>query len=500
MEGVLKTILRRFPILFLLVWLAAGFGMPPSALADGIQDLRRQARSLENSGRTAEAENTYREMTRVAPDNAKSWFYLGQFLVNQDRIEEAVPPLQKALTLRPGLRYAHLLLAECAYRQGRMEEALDHLKQEDAVSPGLGDTHFWRGLVYQKQNRWDAAREELRQALDGNTAYRVETHVALGVAYINLDDQKAAKENLEKSLKIYKRQLGTAASAKRWHLRLGTLTFYTDNVAGLNDKIAKPVSLESRHDFAWAYFFNAGYRAVETRHFDLDARYDFYHDIHGRASEYNLLSQAITLRPALHAGNWTLASDLAWQHETLGGDPYRWSWIAHPSLNYLYKRLLTSFGYKVRRTFYHTSPAVGEQDRDNVANSLDLTFYYFPSRWLESVYFGPEIGRENNDGTDYDHDYYLFRGGFKTQEYQRFTLGFDAAFGFANYDHPNTLALIFREQRRRSKELDLAVTVGYRLTDGWQLFGRWNYQRNAANINVYDNTINTVSLGTQVEF
>lgn len=71
-----------------------------------------------------------REMVRLTPNDARSQVYLGHALAKFERHADALEPLQRALALAPGHRFAGLQLADSALASGRpalAEQALEAL-------------------------------------------------------------------------------------------------------------------------------------------------------------------------------------------------------------------------------------------------------------------------------------------------------------------------------------------------------------------------------------
>lgn len=88
----------------------------------------------EKTGRLAEAEQAYRDVITVQPDNPKGYLNLGNVLETQGRLAEAEQAYQEALRVSPDFARAHNNLAwlwvsakDPAYRHP--EEALVHAKE-----------------------------------------------------------------------------------------------------------------------------------------------------------------------------------------------------------------------------------------------------------------------------------------------------------------------------------------------------------------------------------
>ena len=71
----------------------------------------------------------------IYPDYAQGYLALGELLLYQSKVSEAVPALQKAVSLQPQNPRAHALLAKALEASGRHDEALEELKRAGAQNP-----------------------------------------------------------------------------------------------------------------------------------------------------------------------------------------------------------------------------------------------------------------------------------------------------------------------------------------------------------------------------
>ena len=93
-----------------------------------------EADSLLRAGRFEDAVSYLRPMVEANPFNGEQAYYLGAALARAGRCDEALPHLDRALSLgmdgeRHGLRDAHLRAAECAARSGDHTEAVRRIRQ-----------------------------------------------------------------------------------------------------------------------------------------------------------------------------------------------------------------------------------------------------------------------------------------------------------------------------------------------------------------------------------
>jgi tetratricopeptide (TPR) repeat protein len=87
---------------------------------------------LQEYGLAAQA---YREIVKVAPQNAEARLRLGVSLFSSGQLAPAGKELEQVLRLAPALRYAHYYLGAVLFEQKRVEEARSHLERELAADP-----------------------------------------------------------------------------------------------------------------------------------------------------------------------------------------------------------------------------------------------------------------------------------------------------------------------------------------------------------------------------
>lgn len=88
-----------------------------------------------------------------------------QFLINQDRHEQARPELQQALADSPDDPYAHALLALCQAKLGRNGEATELAKRAVHLGPDVGYCHFVLAIALQQSNKLKEAEASAREAI-----------------------------------------------------------------------------------------------------------------------------------------------------------------------------------------------------------------------------------------------------------------------------------------------------------------------------------------------
>jgi tetratricopeptide (TPR) repeat protein len=89
----------------------------------------------------------------------------GEILRMLDRFEEALPPLRRAVELRPGLLPAYLAIGWCAKRTGRLSEAIAALEKALEIAPSDGLVHYNLACYLSLAGRRSEALHQLREAI-----------------------------------------------------------------------------------------------------------------------------------------------------------------------------------------------------------------------------------------------------------------------------------------------------------------------------------------------
>jgi Flp pilus assembly protein TadD len=120
---------------------------------------------LADEGNLAEAIREYREALRAEPDLADAHFNLGNALRATARLNEATAHYRRALRLEPTFAEAHNNLGEVFASERNVEQAIVHFREALRLRPESADAHSNLGAALGLQGKFDEALSHFREAL-----------------------------------------------------------------------------------------------------------------------------------------------------------------------------------------------------------------------------------------------------------------------------------------------------------------------------------------------
>jgi Flp pilus assembly protein TadD len=126
---------------------------------------------------------------------------LGNELLQQGRINEAIGHFQTALQIRPDYAEAHFSFGLALLQQGRMDEALSHFQTALQIQPGYVEAHNNLGNILLQKGDVDEAMVHYQKALQIQPD-SVESHANLGNALLQKGRAREAIAQFQKALQI----------------------------------------------------------------------------------------------------------------------------------------------------------------------------------------------------------------------------------------------------------------------------------------------------------
>lgn len=106
-----------------------------------------------------EAEESYRKVLVLDPQNYRAMHNLGSLLVNIEKKEEGLALLEKAVTIRPDYEIGHLTLAQVYFILGRFDDVVRESEQASGVIVDHPDLQIVYGESLYKIGNFTRARE-----------------------------------------------------------------------------------------------------------------------------------------------------------------------------------------------------------------------------------------------------------------------------------------------------------------------------------------------------
>jgi tetratricopeptide (TPR) repeat protein/peroxiredoxin len=112
-----------------------------------------------------QAEESFRQVIAVKPDNADGYYNLGTLSLKRNRIDQARTYLKRMIELRPGYPEAWNNLGMIAAQQGQLDEALHDFQQAVSLRSSFAIAWMNLGNVCRRQKDFAQAEEYLRKAV-----------------------------------------------------------------------------------------------------------------------------------------------------------------------------------------------------------------------------------------------------------------------------------------------------------------------------------------------
>jgi len=141
------------------------------ALAIAVQD--------HQGGRLQAAEQAYRQILAVAPNQPQATFFLGVIAFQLGRYEVAVEYLERAIRFQANVAPFHDTLGETYRALRKLPEAIACFRRAVELKPDYDQAHFNLGNALKDQGNLEAAADQYRQTL-GLKPGHAEAHINLG--------------------------------------------------------------------------------------------------------------------------------------------------------------------------------------------------------------------------------------------------------------------------------------------------------------------------------
>ena len=113
--------------------------------------------ALIKQGKVEDAIAAYQKAALLEPETTETYLILGNLLTKQDKVEDAIALYQKAVLLEPEVIETYLILGNLLTKQGKVEDAIALYQKAVLLQPD--SVEFYWDLVWllSQQNQWDEA-------------------------------------------------------------------------------------------------------------------------------------------------------------------------------------------------------------------------------------------------------------------------------------------------------------------------------------------------------
>ena len=166
---------------------------------------------LLRQGQVDDAIAHFRAVVKLRPTLAVAHAYLGQALQAQvfqtqalqtpESLDEAVTEFRLAVQLAPKTPQAHEALGRALSLQQKTDEAAAEIEEAVRLAPGRAEYHDELGALWAQQRKFADAEKEFREALRLDPKYEP-AYLHLGAALASEGETKQAQDSLDQAIKL----------------------------------------------------------------------------------------------------------------------------------------------------------------------------------------------------------------------------------------------------------------------------------------------------------
>lgn len=197
-----------------------------------------------NAGRLSQAEDIYRQVLQVQPDNIDALHLLGLIAAHLKHYESAIELIQKAIRINHTVPQFYHSLGKIFNEQGQLAEAIACYQRALTLNPKDAEIYYSLGNASMAQGNYTEAAKYHQQAIALNKNF--------AEAYNGLGNVRRYQGQLEEAIKCYQRALT---------LRPQNAMVHNNLACALNDK---GMFQQAREHFKTALAINPAYREAHS--------------------------------------------------------------------------------------------------------------------------------------------------------------------------------------------------------------------------------------------
>ncbi|MGO8752182.1 MAG: tetratricopeptide repeat-containing sulfotransferase family protein [Thermoguttaceae bacterium] len=194
------------------------------------------------AGRLQTAEQIYRQILAVEPNQVDAWHLLGVIAHQVGKHEAAIEYIGRAIGLKGNVAAFHNSLGVAFRDRGKLDEAVASCRRAMELQPEFAEAHYNLGNVLKDQGKLDDAAACWRRALELKSDF-AEAHNNLGNAW---KDQG----KLEDAIACYRRTLELKPDFTEVHCNLGIVLEEMGDLGGAEDCFRATLRQDSTFAFA----------------------------------------------------------------------------------------------------------------------------------------------------------------------------------------------------------------------------------------------------------
>ncbi|MBE9264435.1 tetratricopeptide repeat protein [Microcystis sp. LEGE 00066] len=217
--------------------------MPPTTVAQTLEQLWQQGETAQAQKKYPEAERIWRQIIQLDPNSAVAFSNLCAALFRQNKLDEALIFCQKALALDPKLPEIYKNIGNVLYFQKKLTEAEEMYRRAIALDDKYAPAYNNLGNVLYEQKKLTEAEEMYRRALALDDKY-VDAYNNLGVV---LRDQNKLTEAEE----MYRRALALDDKFVFAYNGLGIVLYDQKKLTEAEEMYRRALALDDKFVFAY---------------------------------------------------------------------------------------------------------------------------------------------------------------------------------------------------------------------------------------------------------
>jgi protein O-GlcNAc transferase len=173
-------------------------------------------------GQNAEAEQIYRGILERIPDQPDALHLMGVLAGQQDRSEDAVELIGRAIAARPNLAPFHCNLGNALVAVGRIDDAIAAFEKSIALDPRYFPAHYTLAIALESLGRTDEAIAEYRRAIELNPQ-SVQAHNNLGIVLCATGKWDESEDELNEAFRLLPNSASVFTNLAMLHVYQGKI-------------------------------------------------------------------------------------------------------------------------------------------------------------------------------------------------------------------------------------------------------------------------------------